>query len=170
MGRAWKQGFLGHQGSRANVSVDPRKVAAVRNWPSFDALKCCLTTAPVLHTFDPASRRAMLTMDASETAISALLTQPNDKGQHHSVAYKSRKFTAAEQAYLPHVLELVAVVHALRVFRHCLLGSGAPRPPGVPVLSVFTLRTDNQAVSWLHTVTKRDINCIMAHWLDEIKH
>jgi len=57
------------------------------------------------------------------------------------------------------------VVHALRVFRHYLLGSGAPRPPGV--LSDFTLRIDNQAVTWLRT--KRDINRFMARWLDEIE-
>ena len=98
-------------------------------------------------------------------AISAVLTQPDDDGHHHPVAYESRKLTAAEQAYPPHVLELLAVVHALRVFRHYLLGSGAPRPPGV--LSDFTLRTDNQAVSWLRT--KRDINRFLARWLDEIE-
>ena len=63
---------------------------------SFNALKQCLTTAPVLRTFDP-SRRSVLTTDASETAISAILTQP-DEGHHHPVAYESRKHTAAEQA------------------------------------------------------------------------
>jgi hypothetical protein len=63
------------------------------------------------------------------------------------------------------VLELLAVVHALRVFRHYLLGSSAPRPPGT--LSDFTLRTDNQAVSWLRT--KREVNRFLARWLDEIE-
>ena len=57
------------------------------------------------------------------------------------------------------------MVHALRVFRHHLLGSGAPRPPAIQ--SDFTLRTDNQAVSWLRT--KRDINRFLARWLDEIE-
>ena len=47
-----------------------------------------LTTAPVLRTFDPA-RRAVLTTDASEVAVAAVLTQPDDdghqreQGQHH---------------------------------------------------------------------------------------
>jgi hypothetical protein len=207
-------GFLGHRVSAEGVSVDPRKVSAVRDWPvpdsnadlrrfvglcnyyrrfvdeyadiaapltrlcgphaqwqwgeaeqrSFDHLKRCLTTAPVLRTFD-SGRRSVLTTDASEMAISAVLTQPDDDGQHHPVAYESRKLTAAEQAYPAHVLELLAVVHALRVFRHYLLGSGAPRPPGVR--SDFTLRTVNQAVSWLRT--KSDVNRFLARWLDEIE-
>ena len=78
---------------------------------------------------------------------------------------QSRKLTDAEQAYPSHVLELLAVVHALRVFRHYLLGSSAPRPPGT--LSDFTLRTDNQAVSWLRT--KREVNRFLARWLDEME-
>ena len=131
---------------------------------SFDALKQCLTTAPVLRTFD-SGRRSVVTTDASEVAISAVLTQPDDEGHHHPVAYESRKLTDAEQAYPSHVLELLAVVHALRVFRHYLLGSSAPRPPGT--LSDFTLRTDNQAVSWLRT--KREVNRFLARWLDEIE-
>jgi hypothetical protein len=107
----------------------------------------------------------VVTTDASEVAISAVLTQPDDEGHHHPVAYESRKLTDAEQAYPSHVLELLAVVHALRVFRHYLLGSSAPRPPGT--LSDFTLRTDNQAVSWLRT--KREVNRFLARWLDEIE-
>jgi hypothetical protein len=41
------------------------------------------------------------------------------------------------------------VVHALRVFKHYLLGSGAPRPLGCG--SDFDLRTDDQAITWLKT-------------------
>ncbi len=66
---------------------------------SFDRLKApCLTAAPVLRTFD-SSRRSVLTTDANEQAISAVLTQPDDDGHHHPVAYESRKFMPAEQAY-----------------------------------------------------------------------
>ena len=39
---------------------------------SFEALKRCLTSAPVLRNFDP-RRRAVLTTDASEVAIAAVL-------------------------------------------------------------------------------------------------
>jgi hypothetical protein len=103
---------------------------------SFDALKLALSSAPVLRTFDP-SRRAVLTTDASGIAVAAILTQPDDEGRQHPVAYESRKLTAAERNYPAHVLELLAVVHALRVFKHYLLGSGVPRPLGVDRTSTF---------------------------------
>ena len=107
----------------------------------------------------------MLTTDASNIAVAAILTQPDDEGQQHPVAYESRKLTAAEQNYPAHVLELLAVVHALRVFRHYLLGGGAPRPAGC--LSDFDLRTDNQAITWLKT--NRHLNKMYVRWLDEIE-
>jgi hypothetical protein len=63
---------------------------------SFDALKGGLSSAPVLRTFDPA-RRAALTTDASNVAVAAMLTQSDDEGLQHPVAYESRKLTAAER-------------------------------------------------------------------------
>lgn len=96
---------------------------------SFEALKQALSTAPVLRTFDPA-RRSVLTTDSSGIAVAAILTQPDDAGHQHPIAYESRKLTATERAYPAHTLELLAVVHALRVFKHYLLGSGAARPAG----------------------------------------
>jgi hypothetical protein len=131
---------------------------------SFDALKQALSSAPVLRTFDPA-RRAVLTTDASGIAVAAILTQPDDEGRQHPVAYESRKLTTAERNYPAHVLELLAVVHALRVFKHYLLGGGAPRPHGC--WSDFDLRTDNQAITWLKT--NRHLNKMYVRWLDEIE-
>ena len=131
---------------------------------SFDALKAALSSAPVLRTFDPA-RRAVLTTDASNVAVAAILTQPDDSGHQHPVAYESRKLTAAERNYPAHVLELLAVVQALRTFRHYLLGGGAPRP--AECWSDFDLRTDNQAITWLKT--NRHLNKMFVRWLDEIE-
>ncbi len=66
-------------------------------------------------------------------------------------------------------MELLAVVHALRVFKHYLLGNGAPRPAGCWSDSDFDLRTDsdNQAITWLKT--NRHLNKMYVRWLDEIK-
>ena len=60
---------------------------------SFDALTLAFSSAPVLRTFDPA-RRAVLTTDASNIAVAAIMTQPNDEGRQHPVAYESRKLPA----------------------------------------------------------------------------
>ena len=81
------------------------------------------------------------------------------------MAYESRKLTAAEQNYPAHVLELLAVVHALRGFRHYLLDGGAPRPAGC--WTDFDLRTDKQAITWLKT--NRHLNQMYVRWLDEIE-
>jgi hypothetical protein len=81
----------------------------------------------MLRTFNPA-RRAVLTTDASNVAVAAILTQQDDEGHQHPVAYESSELTLAEQNYPAHVLELLAVIHALRVFQQYLLGGGAPRP------------------------------------------
>ena len=57
------------------------------------------------------------------------------------------------------------MVHALRAFRHYLLGGGAARPAGC--WSDFDLRTDNQAITWLKT--NRHLNKMFVRWLDEIE-
>ena len=93
---------------------------------SFKVLKLALSSAPVPRTFDPA-RRAVLTTDASDVAVAPILTQPDEEGSRHPVAYESSKPTAAERNYLAH--ELLAVVHALRAFfRHYLLGGETALP------------------------------------------
>ncbi len=81
------------------------------------------------------------------------------------MAYENRKPTAAGRKSPAHVLELLAVLHALRVFKHYLVGSGAPRPLGYG--SDFDLRTDNQAITWLKT--NQHLNKIYVRWLDEIE-
>jgi hypothetical protein len=72
---------------------------------------------------------------------------------------------AAERNYPAHELERLAMVHALRVFKHYLLGSGTPRHE--ECWSDFDLRTDNQAITWLKT--NRHLNQIYVCWLDEME-
>ena len=82
---------------------------------SFDALKLALSSAD----------------DGCEQHfVAAILIQPDKEGRQHPVAYESRKLTAAERNHPAYVLELLAVVHALRELRHYLLGGGAARPEG----------------------------------------
>ncbi len=80
---------------------------------SLDALKAALVSAPVLGVWDPARPTRLLT-DASELAGSAILEQPDDTGAYHLVAFESRKLTPPERLYPQHLLELLAMVHALK--------------------------------------------------------
>ena len=130
---------------------------------SFDALKRALTSAPVLRVWDR-HRKTVLTTDASELAVSAILSQPDDAGNLLPVAFESRKLTVAERAYPPHMLELLAVVHALRTFRHYLLPQGGPRPAGET--HDFELHTDNQSIVWLQG--QRTVSHHQARWLNTL--
>ncbi len=100
--------------------------------PSIERWERCLTTAPALRTraFDSRRRHSTLTTDESEVANLAVLIQPDDDGvHHHPVAYESGKLTLVKKAYPAYVPEFLVVVHALCVFRHYYLGSGAARRP-----------------------------------------
>ena len=133
----------------------------VQEATSFMALQELLSVALVLCTFYP-TRLLWVTTDASQTAITATLTQVDAEGNHQPVVFESRSLTVVEQAYPAHNLELLAVVHALRVWRHYLLGSGALLRRGD--LTDFTVCTDNQAVTWL--LSKKDLSSLHARWLD----
>ena len=118
---------------------------------SFAALKAALTSAPVLRVWDPARPTRLLT-DASELAVSAILEQPDDTGAYHPIAFESRKLTPPERLYPPHLLELLAVVHALKTLRPYLLD----KP--------FELHTDNASLMWLHQ--QRHLSHHQARWLN----
>jgi hypothetical protein len=68
--------------------------------------------SPVLRTFDPA-RRAVLTTDASNLAVAAILTQQDDsdEGLQHpaSVAYECRRSSRLTTSPRPHSAEELAV-------------------------------------------------------------
>ena len=117
--------------------------------------------------FDPACRE-VLTTDASNLAVVAILTQPDDEGLQRLVAFETREscmLTAAERNYPEHVLELLVVVHVLLVFRHYLLCSAAPRQEGC--WTDFDLWTDKQAITWLKT--NLHLKKMYVCWLDEIE-
>ena len=105
----------------------------------------------MLRVWDPARPTRLLT-DASELAVSAILEQPDDAGEFHPVAFESRKLTSPERSYPPHLLELLAVVHALKTLRPYLLD----KP--------FELHTDNASLQWLQQ--QRHVSHHLARWLN----
>jgi hypothetical protein len=83
-------------------------------------LKAILIIAPVLRKPD-FNLPFILTTDASDTAIGQVLSQDDGNGER-PVAYKSRRMTAAEINYPIYKKEMLAVIHALKVFRIYLEG------------------------------------------------
>jgi hypothetical protein len=84
---------------------------------AFLTLKKLLTTAPVLAQPD-IEKSFDVYCDASGTGIGGVLMQDG-----HTIAYALRQLRRHEEHYPTHDLELLTVVHALKVWRHYLLGN-----------------------------------------------
>jgi hypothetical protein len=83
---------------------------------SFDELRKRLTTTPVL-TMPDIHKSFDIYCDASKQGLGCVLMQ-----EGHGIAYASRQLRKHEQNYPTHDLELAAVIHALKIWRHYLLG------------------------------------------------
>ena len=83
---------------------------------SFEKLMKCLTSAPVL-TLPTSNGEYVVYSDASGKGLGCV------RMQHGKViAYASRQLRPHESNYPTHDLELVAVVFALKTWRHYLYG------------------------------------------------
>jgi hypothetical protein len=84
---------------------------------AFEKLKKLLTTTPVLAQPD-IEKSFDVYCDASGIGIGCVLMQ-----EGRVIAYVSRLLKRHEEHYPTHGLELAAVVHALKIWRHYLLGN-----------------------------------------------
>ena len=158
--------FLGHIVSGEGISVDSKKIEAVRDWPTprttkqvkrfvgmagyyrrfvkdfsklvvpmtrltrkgvkfiwsekcaevFEELKNRLISAPILKQ-PTGSGGMVIYSDASGQGLGCVLMQNG-----HVIAYASRQLRVHERNYPAHDLELAAVIFALKIWRHYLLG------------------------------------------------
>jgi hypothetical protein len=104
----------------------------------FQTLKKLLTTSPVLAQSNIAKPFDVY-CDASGTGLGCVLMQ---KGR--VISYSSRQLRCHEEHYPTHDLELVAVVLALRTWRHNLLGN------------VIHIYTDHKSLKYIFT--QSDLN------------
>src|SRR5688572_30473635 len=116
---------------------------------AFHALRQHLTTAPVLAQPD-SSKPFDVYCDASGTGLGCVLMQDN-----RVIAYASRALRPHEQNYPTHDLELAAVVHALKMWRHYLMGTHC---------NIFT---DHKSLKYIFT--QADLNIRQRRWLELIK-
>ena len=99
---------------------------SVFHWTSdcevaFDTLKTRLTSAPVL-AFPNFDQDFILETDASIRGLGAILSQKDQDGKQHPIAYASRALTESEKNYAITELETLAVVWGLKHFRYYLYG------------------------------------------------
>ncbi len=116
---------------------------------SFDLLKEKLASAPILRSYDPTAQ-TILETDASGYAIAAIISQFHEQ-QLHPIAFYSRQLTSAESNYDTHDRELLAIIDALKVFRHYLQG---PHP--------FQIITDHHNL--LYFTKSKKLNRRQANW------
>jgi ribonuclease HI len=116
---------------------------------SFQELKKRLTTAPVL-TLPDIKKDFVIYYDASKQGLGCVLMQ-----EGKVVAYASRQLKKHEENYPTHDLELAAVVHALKIWRHYLIGNKCE------------LFSDHKSLKYFFTQT--ELNMRQRRWLELIK-
>ncbi|CUA68987.1 Transposon Tf2-12 polyprotein [Rhizoctonia solani] len=119
---------------------------------SFNALKKALMDSPILIQPDP-SKEFFLECDASDFATGAILNQKGSDDKLHPVAYLSKTLAPAERNYDIYDKELLAVIRALKEWRHLLEGTEIP----VKIL------TDHKNLEYW--TTKRDLSRRQMRWM-----
>ena len=94
-------------------------------------MKNLITSAPVLKFVDPKKYFVVCT-DACRQGLGGFLMQNN-----HVICYESRKLKKHEKNYVTHDLEIAAIVHALKMWRHYMMGR------------IFELMIDHCGVKYL---------------------
>jgi len=101
---------------------------------AFHTLREHLTTTPVLAQPDN-TKSFDVYCDASGTGLGCVLMQDN-----RVIAYASRALRPHEQNYPTHDLELAAVIHALKIWRHYLMGTHSISTPITKVSNISSLK------------------------------
>jgi len=116
---------------------------------AFDTLREHLTTTPVLAQPDN-NKPFDVYCDASGIGLGSLLMQHN-----RVIAYASRALRHHELNYPTHDLEIASVIHALKIWRHYLMGTHC------------NIYIDHKGLKYIFT--KAYLNMRKRTWLELIK-
>jgi hypothetical protein len=124
---------------------------------SFQRLKQLLTSAPILRIANP-NMDFMVCIDVCKEGLGGVLIQHG-----FVICYESKKLKEHEKNYATHDLELAAIIHTLRKWRHCLMGRR------------FELRTYHNGLKY--SFDQPTLNARQSRWLEflceydfDIKH
>ena len=123
-----------------------------RQQKAFDELKKAVSQQPVLILPDP-TKPYVVTTDASGFAVGAWLGQDQTgDGSLQPIAYLSKKMLPAERNYPVHEQELLAIVIALKEWRHHLSGAS------------FTIRVVTDHKSLIHLQSQPHLSPRQRRW------
>jgi hypothetical protein len=130
------------------------KKAQPWNWTdecntAFETLRTTMITSPVLMLPDH-EKLFTLIMDASDYATGTILEQKDALGRSHPIAYFSKFLQPVERNYEIHDKELLAIIHALKHFRHYIQGNP----------HVTTILSDHANLKYF--TTKQTLTCRQA--------
>eukprot|EP00731_Ephydatia_muelleri_P001017 Em0001g1017a len=116
---------------------------------AFPELKRLLCSTPVLASPD-FEKPFILQTDASEYGVGAVLSQLDEAGGDHPIAYFSRKLLPREVRYSTVEKECLAIKLGIETFRVYLLGRK------------FTVETDHRSLVWLNKL--KESNSRLTRW------
>jgi hypothetical protein len=121
---------------------------------AYKEVRQALLTEPVL-AYPDKNRDYCLIVDAStgdgthRGGLGAILTQKDDKGEHHVICYASRQLLTHEKNYTPYMIEMQAACWGMDTFHYHLKGK------------MFTLITDHKPLEALNKQHLKTMNNIM---------
>ena len=118
---------------------------------AFEIMITAFTTAPALRHFDH-EREVIIETDASDYVSAGVLSQRDDEGVLHPMAYFSKKHSPAECNYDIYDKELMAIIKALEEWRPECEGAAYP----------LQLITDHKNLEYF--MTKKLLNRRQARW------
>ncbi|XP_020553067.1 uncharacterized protein LOC110012712 [Sesamum indicum] len=134
---------------RTILQILREKQLYVNSANNFEKLKKRLTSAPILALPSEDGGYVVFT-DASRQGLGCVLMQHG-----RVIAYASKQLRPHEMNYLTHDLELTAIVHALKIWRHYLYGE------------TFQIFTDHKSLKYIPT--QKELNLRQRRWIELLK-
>jgi hypothetical protein len=122
---------------------------------SVEEMKHRFTTAPILTHVGP-TKPYILETDGSHFALGAILSQNDDVGRRHPIAFHSSTFKPPEINYEVHVKEFLAIVESIKVWHRYLEG----------VLCTMIVCSDK--INLKYSTTMMILNWRQAHWVQTL--
>ena len=151
--------FIEHFATMADPLNQLTKDSVVFVWSiecveAFESLKKALASAPVL-AFPRTNTEFIVTVDASKTAVGGELSQIQEDGRVHPIAYFSNSLKETQRDWAPYTQEAFALVVATQHWDTYLRGNR------------FILHSDHNPLVYLRR--KKNPKGMIARWISELE-